>query len=167
MYTIRHNETDYMPGEKGCRAPTAPPICAKCHKAIPVKPGLFPGYSIWRDPDGNPAYVCEKCCSGVEARAAHETGRATLYLTEKSDAFSYKASDFPTPQPTFSRRIGFVSNFPGLIKRRCIIKKGSHNIAGTRYDVWFRWMGAEWHGVQYGENTQICHCRRLKSSRPN
>lgn len=42
------------------------------------------------------------------------------------------------------------------------IRKGRHNIARVRYDVWFTFEGAEWHGVQCGDNTQICHLRRTK-----
>lgn len=42
------------------------------------------------------------------------------------------------------------------------ISKGRHNMAGTRYDVTFTGPdGKPWRGTQYGENTQICHCRRL------
>lgn len=39
-----------------------------------------------------------------------------------------------------------------------------HNIARWRYDTWFRLPGDEfiWHGVRYGDNTQILHCRRTK-----
>jgi hypothetical protein len=40
---------------------------------------------------------------------------------------------------------------------------GRHNIAGVRYDVWFRGPdGHVWWGVQYGDMTQICHCKRTK-----
>jgi hypothetical protein len=56
-----------------------------------------------------------------------------------------------------------LTNWPGSLSiqvRR--IKTGHHNIAGKRYDVWFTFEGHEWHGVQYGDNTQICHCRKLK-----
>ena len=32
----------------------------------------------------------------------------------------------------------------------------------TTYDVWFIGPdGKEWHGVQYGDLTQVCHCRRV------
>lgn len=36
---------------------------------------------------------------------------------------------------------------------------------GVRYDTWFTGPdGKQWHAVQYGDNTQIAHCRRTKGS---
>ncbi len=32
----------------------------------------------------------------------------------------------------------------------------------TRRDIWFDLYDQIWHGVQYGDFTQLCHCRRLK-----
>lgn len=93
-------------------------------------------------PDG--ARVCYKCCAVTDRADMDETGRATLYLTH-DDAV--------------------VTNWPGTLRfivRR--IRKGRHNIAGTRYDVWFTVGNRIWHGVQYGDNTQIVHCKRLKVS---
>ena len=85
---------------------------------------------------------CYQCCAETDRKAMNETGRATLYLTDKG-----------------------VVNWPGSLSfsvtRR---RKGQHNIARTREDVWFTGPdGAPWHGVQYGKNTQICHCRRIKA----
>jgi hypothetical protein len=73
------------------------------------------------------------------------TGRATLYLASTKE------------------RNPDITNWPGTLRFRAFaVLKGRHNIAGTRYDVYFRVNGAEWHGVQYGENTQILHCKRTK-----
>jgi hypothetical protein len=53
--------------------------------------------------------------------------------------------------------------WPGTLKIRCGVRTGRHNIAGKRYDVWFVGPdGKNWHGVTYGDNTQICRVRRLK-----
>lgn len=61
---------------------------------------------------------------------------------------------------------GEVTNWPGTLRFPLwSSKRGRHNIAGTRKDVWFKdGSGNMWHGVQYGEFTQICHCKRLKSA---
>jgi hypothetical protein len=71
-----------------------------------------------------------------------DTGRAVLYLCES----------------------GRLTNWPGSLQFRAhAMKEGRHNIAGTRIDVWFIGPdGARWHGTQYGEWTQLCHCRRVK-----
>ena len=39
--------------------------------------------------------------------------------------------------------------------------KSRHNIAQTRWDVWFVFEGQPWHGVNIGDN-QILRCRRIK-----
>lgn len=41
------------------------------------------------------------------------------------------------------------------------VRKGRHNIARTRFDVWFTYEGQRWHGVNIGDN-QILRCRRIK-----
>ena len=59
-----------------------------------------------------------------------------------------------------------VTNWPGTLTiRPTHVSKGCHNIARWRYDVWFNANGAEWHGVQYGDNTQIVHCKPLRKKR--
>jgi hypothetical protein len=84
-----------------------------------------------------------------------ETGKAVLYLTTTPNM---------TPAGNRHGDKGTVSNWPGSLKFQTgPVKVGRHNMAGKRYDVWFRGPdGKDWHGVQYGENTQLCHCRRIK-----
>lgn len=82
-----------------------------------------------------------------------ETGRATLYLTVTSGVISsYRSATH-----------GKITNWPGSLSFPCIVRKGRHNIARVRYDANFAGPdGNRWHGVQYGDNTQIIHCKRLK-----
>lgn len=112
--------------------------CAVCGKAVEMfKHGIRP--------DG--ARVCYECCAVTDRADMEETGRAVLYLTATT------GHDIT------------VTNWPGTLRinvRR--IRKGRHNIAGTRYDVWFTADNRIWHGVQYGEGTQIVYCKRLKVS---
>ncbi|MEN6367736.1 MAG: hypothetical protein ABFC88_13070 [Thermoguttaceae bacterium] len=116
--------------------------CAVCG-AEKVHTGEFTtGYGM--DNGGNK--VCYDCCGKREWEYMRDTGRATLYLVDRQGC-------------------GWeVTNWPGTLKFRVrSIRKGSHNLAGARYDVRFiDSTGAEWHGVTYGNMTQICHCRRLK-----
>lgn len=85
--------------------------------------------------------LCLECCAAEDIRIMEEDGRIVLYLTKDT-----------------------VTNWPGTLKFPVQYQtKGKHNIARTRYDVWFRdAKKALWHGVQYGEFTQLCHCRRVK-----
>ena len=84
---------------------------------------------------------CYACCAERDKADMIRTGRATLYLTDKA-----------------------ITNWPGSLRFDFgEVRVGRHNIAGKRYDAWFRGPdGAAWHAVQYGDNTQICHCRRVK-----
>jgi hypothetical protein len=96
-----------------------------------------------RDQDGRT--YCYECCADRDRADMQETGRATLYLVD-------------TPGTN-----GEVTNWPGSLRFKVLYRsKGRHNLARVRHDVWFWADGAKWHGVQYGENTQIAHCRRVK-----
>ena len=101
---------------------------------------------------------CFACCAKRDKASMRETGKATLYL---------KRSDFLLPVGGYHfTGEGTVSNWPGTLEYPCTIRRGCHNIAGTRYDCWFTDSdGHKWHGVQYGENTELCHCNRLKHGR--
>lgn len=118
--------------------------CSNCGLGVVNLPGrLTTGYG--QDADGNK--YCFACC-GERDRASMEAGKPiTLYLIHESG------------------HIGRIANWPDTLGfvpvRRCTV--GRHNIARTRYDVWFNFAGRSWHGVQYGENTQLCHCRPVKS----
>jgi hypothetical protein len=57
-----------------------------------------------------------------------------------------------------------VTNWPGTLSFNVFeIKESRHNIAGVRRDVWFKDNSQlTWHGVQIGNFSQLCHCKRLK-----
>lgn len=108
---------------------------------------------------------CYACCAERDKADMIETGRATLYLTmpdnhptKPGNMWGYHYAE-PIPGDCT------VSNWPGSLKLKThCARVGGHNMTGKRYDVWFTGPdGANWHGVQYGDNTQICHCRRLKN----
>lgn len=92
---------------------------------------------------------CYTCCAEQDKAQMRNQGRITLYLTTKPDlGGSYGDAE--------------ISNWPGSLKLRGRYHKGRHNIARTRYDVWFTFEGNNWHGVQYGDNTQLVHCKKVK-----
>jgi hypothetical protein len=105
---------------------------------------------------------CYACCADRDRADMIETGRATLYLTR--DKLS------PARQDTYGRTIHALysyklTNWPGSLTFNVggAVRHGRHNIARTRIDAWFTGPdGKPWHAVQYGENTQIAHCRRVK-----
>ena len=107
-------------------------ICTICCKAIDT------GYGINR----NNEKVCYACLDR-DYMAQHD--RMALYLQGSNGQYQ-------------------VINWPGTLRIPIIsYSHGRHNIAGSRVDVWFKdHTGRRWWGVQYGEWTQIVHCRKLK-----
>jgi hypothetical protein len=93
-----------------------------------------------------------------------ESGKGMLYLT-----LEYEDGTERTAYGRTMKRIkssgGKLTNWPGTLELKVrYATRGAHNIAGTRYDVWFTGPdGKEWHGVQLGENSQICRVHRLKN----
>lgn len=111
----------------------------------PTPTSLGTGYAT--TPNG--LKVCYECAAEMERDDMFRTGKAVLYLTQKPDG------------------TGDVTNWTGHLGWRTgPIRKGRHNIAGTRYDVWFQAGGYVWWGVQYGDDHQIVHCKRLKEAAP-
>jgi len=99
------------------------------------------GYGV--SPDGKT--YCYACCAERDKQRMRDDGRITLYLVKRGEEY-------------------VLTNWPASLEVHPFrVRKGHHNIAGTRYDFWFSFEGTPWHGVQYGENTQLAHCKRVKS----
>jgi hypothetical protein len=122
--------------------------CSVCKQTVAQGHSDFTtGYGV---KPGNGHKVCYACCAARDKADMLKTGRATLYLTiERPELYKQ------------GYRSGKVSNWPGSLEIPVFYRRGRHNITGCRFDVWFTFKGQNWHGVQYGENTQICHCRRI------
>ena len=119
-------------------------ICDRCHAENPrAGSGLGVGYGTTKDGQIH----CYACCGELDREAMHKTGRATLYLVRNDDR-SYE-----------------VTNWPGTLRLPVrSVSKGYHTIAGTRYDFHFTDdHDRRWWGVQYGDWTEIAHCKRLKA----
>lgn len=119
--------------------------CSRCARlrSHTLRNTITTGYATAaNDPDRK---TCFACCAKVDAEYMRSNARITLYLTGERGA-------------------EVISNWCGTLKMKAdYVRRGKHNLARTRYDVWFRdTSGARWYGVQYGENTQLIHCRKLK-----
>ncbi len=97
--------------------------------------------------------ICYACCGKEDKEYMIENGRTVLYYTP---AVSCTIRLFHEPAK--------ISNWPGTLTFHPIYtKQGRHNIARSRVDVWFNGPdGFVWWGVQYGDFTQILHCKRTK-----
>jgi hypothetical protein len=113
--------------------------CIKCGKTKPVHHDGGTGYAV-QDDGGR---VCYSCCAEIDQEYMRSHSRIDLYLCKGITG------------------LWEVTNWPGTLRFPVAPRKGKHNIAGSRYDVWFFFACHMWHGVQYGEWTQICHCKRV------
>jgi hypothetical protein len=131
--------------------------CNRCGRSF-VAAGLAAGYGAYSEGDGERRY-CYPCCAEIELATMRETGRATLYLTLEVREERY-------PMGVGRGRVTHavsLTNWPGSLHIPLhAVTVGDHNRVGARYDVWFPLDGRQWHGTQYGRNTQLCHCRRTK-----
>jgi len=113
-------------------------FCDQCQR-IKVHSGqLTTGYGVM---DGKKH--CFDCCAVNDRETMTKDGnskRLPLYLVGRE-----------------------VTNWPGTLRLPVLSSSsGRHNWAGSRTDVWFRFNGHTWHGVQYGAFTDVVHCRQTK-----
>ena len=118
--------------------------CDECGKHIVHESNLTTGYAI----DQQQRKICFQCCGKRDRQSMIDMGHSRhlpLYLT---------ATDGK----------GEVTNWPGTLRFPVTHHRNNrHNMGGTRHDVWFAGPdGHVWHGVQIGEQTQVCHCKRTK-----
>ena len=103
--------------------------------------------------------ICWACCADRDRQEMLDKGKIILYLTPANLRDTAPNGFRGLDGEKVSR--WQVSNWPGSLKFNAYAKKGAHNIAGSRYDAWFTGPdGKEWHGVNYGEMSQLCHCKR-------
>lgn len=158
MYPIRNPETGELftpdgailtqeehigPDDNGLGVTrTAEFYCVECRTWKPVLGGIAPGYATHEQ-----GPICYECCGGMDRRAMAQREEATLYLHKDDDGW-------------------FVQNWPGTLKIPIARRKaGKHNLAKTRLDVWFSVGSVPWWGVQYGESSELVHCKRIGAKR--
>ena len=119
--------------------------CSKCGKEC--KPDRScSGYGVMSETGEK---VCYACCGEMDEQMllnARPGERFSFYLTGDIQQGHY------------------VGNWPGSFKIRVYPRKGKHNIARVRYDFWFTFGKNEFHGVRYGNDTEIAHIRCLKQN---
>lgn len=121
--------------------------CPRCGQ---TRTGEGPGTGYGSMSDGSK--VCYECCADIDRQTMSASGRYTLYLSKT----------IPSPHPGTPNRAE-ITNWPGTLRFYGLYSVGRHNIAGKRYDVDFVGPdGYTWHGVTYGDDTQICHVRRTR-----
>ena len=119
-------------------------ICDRCNKPIfREKDGFTTGYGTNQQGEIN----CFACCGEIDM----------ISLQTGTTWFGYVNTD-----------TGMISNWPGTLNIKArYIKRGRHNIARTRYDVWFSVQNpdgtrSEWHGVNLGD-MEVLRCKRVKT----
>lgn len=119
--------------------------CDKCKQDKTFDSTFTTGYG--KDKEGHK--ICYECCALQDEKDMNETGKATLYLSQK---FFNCENHY------------VVSNWPSSLEFKVNhMRIGKHNIARKVYVVYFNdKQGNTWIGKTYGDNTQICHCKRLK-----
>lgn len=121
-----------------------PPFtCSKCNSEK-THNGIGTGYGT--DNEGNK--TCYECIGKSELeqmKQAKAGDKFTQYLVHRKESGKW-----------------FVTNWPNTMSFEVAPTKGRHNMAGCRYDVWFSVGQNRFHGVTYGDMTQICHITCLK-----
>lgn len=117
--------------------------CSECGKVC-TPTEHTPGYG--KDSEGNK--FCYDCC-------AKHTEKMLMELKGKEKLCLYLTEELGNEM---------VGDWTGKLKiKPLLVRKGRHNIARSRYDVWFTHKGKRFHGVNYGEFTQILHVKALKN----
>lgn len=116
----------------------------ECHWcATPFSSGYKGGSGYGIESNTGHRY-CYLCCGVKDALQMERGEPIVLYLAKTDNGY-------------------VVSNWPKtLVFANPYVRKGSHNIARTRYDAWFWFRGVQWHGVNYGEHSQILYCKPTK-----
>lgn len=109
------------------------------------EPSVHSGFSTGFGKDSDGKTFCYECAADLDREQMETDGKTTLYLCDGDAPRKYKVTNWPG---SLSFNVGYS-------------KQGRHNMAGTRVDVWFMVGDRQWHGTQYGENTQLVHCKRL------
>lgn len=126
-------------------------ICQKCGTVCKPK-GIGTGYGVM---DGKT--YCYDCFGIIERDLLIKEGKGILYLSWEQECEPFNEHGWCYPKNAK------ISNWPGTFSLPIrAIKVGRHNFTRRRYDVWFKFNDTEWHGVIYGDNTQLCHVRRLR-----
>lgn len=112
--------------------------------------------------------ICFACCGVNDRRDLLSLpigGKTWLYLSSEinEEQASLNPLNYRSEGYREFYREFHVTNWPGTLKIKVHRpSQGRHNFAGKRYDIRFTLEGSRFHGVQYGDNTQVLHIKRIK-----
>jgi hypothetical protein len=129
---------------KEINEPTEMPTCSICSEQINGT-GISPGYAL----NDSGEKICYKCCGVQDAvQLSAITGKEEMYLY----------LSFNKEKKTYE-----ITNWPAtLIINPTRIHSGKHNIAGTQTHVWFRFNHEYFHGVNFGNTSQVLVVKKIK-----
>lgn len=134
--------------------------CSQCHEVKPVPQGTG-GTGYARNAQNRK--VCYACCADNDREYMRTHDRIDLYLVQRDPIPDRAQRTYRNVNSAGKVREWFVTNWPSSLELPVFtLKTGAHNIARTRIDVWFKFEGREWHGVNIGDN-DILRCRKLKA----
>lgn len=111
--------------------------CSQCELSKPVYTDGGTGYAI----DQKNNKICYSCCA----------------VNDSNDLGALK----PKEKICLYWDGVQVTNWPGSLKIKAYsVKKGNHNIAGSRVTVYFKHNGNKFTGINYGSSSQILHVRK-------
>ncbi len=114
--------------------------CSQCHRIRQSTSAYTTGYGR----DMRNCRICFTCCGSNDKRDLISKGKGVLYLSNRDGKYS-------------------VINWPGTLRIPVSsYSRGSHNIAGSRLDVWFQLNGQTFHGVNLGDNDILRVRRNVK-----
>lgn len=124
--------------------------CNDCRTDYPIRREDGTGYAVvGKDEAGAEIRVCYECCAARDREHMRQHGTMVLYLVQKRVICG---PDKQTRGGTWE-----ITNWPGTLRIFVShLKKGRHNIAGSRYDAWFKFDGHWWWG-------EIIRCKRTKT----
>lgn len=118
-------------------------VCSVCGNECKHS-GIGTGYGTDRKTGEKTCYQCIGLMDEKQLSEAKIGDRFTHYLTKNDGNY-------------------FICNWPSSMKFRVYgVRKGSHNIARSRYDVNFSRGGKNFIGTNYGENSEVLHIRCIK-----
>lgn len=128
--------------------------CFNCYKSFPESPeNGTSGYAILSAGTFAGIRICYECAAVHELGRMLINGKATLYLVHDYNN-KWHVGDWTSKLQFFVFEI----------------RKSKHACFGgfqSRYDVWFDFLGYQWHGVQRGDNNTICRVSRTKKRSRN
>lgn len=135
-------------------------------KGHPLTPLGATGYAYLNSSDQDRRKICYECAADFDRKTMDETGEITLHL---DGLISLRLAELPrTGKRNLKVKIS-VSNWCGSLSYPVdLVRVGNGGIAKVRRDIYFTdHKGANWHGVQFGNESQLVYCKRLKGDIPN